>query len=62
MREFDETTNPAGPESRLDHLVNGELNEADRRELILQLEHEPDGWRRLRWPFWRRSAGSRNWE
>jgi hypothetical protein len=42
------TTNP---QSLLDRLVDGELSEADRRELLLQLEHEPEGWRRCALAF-----------
>lgn len=42
------TTNPQG---QLDRLVDGELTEADRRELLLQLEHEPEGWRRCALAF-----------
>jgi hypothetical protein len=30
----------------LDLLVDGELNDAQRRELLLRLERSPDGWRR----------------
>jgi anti-sigma factor RsiW len=29
----------------LDRLVDGELNDAERRELLLRLERTPDGWR-----------------
>ena len=39
------------PEQQVDLLVDGELSEADRRELLLQLEHEPDGWRRCALAF-----------
>jgi hypothetical protein len=36
---------------QLDRLVDGELGEAERRELLLRLEHEPDGWRRCALAF-----------
>ena len=42
---------PTNPQSQLDRLVDGELTEADRRELLLQLEHEPEGWRRCALAF-----------
>src|SRR5271165_2973202 len=35
----------------VDRLVDGELGEADRRALLVQLEHEPDGWRRCALAF-----------
>jgi len=35
----------------MDRLVDGELPEAERRELLLQLETEPDGWRRCALAF-----------
>src|SRR3569833_1057092 len=43
----------------LDSLVDGELNEDDRRQLLVQLESEPSGWRRCALAFleaqrWRR--------
>ena len=61
MNRNDETMNPTGPESQVDRLVDGELNDSDRRELLLQFEREPEGWRRAPWRFWKPSAGSRNW-
>ena len=51
MSEFDENIHPAAPEPRIDMLVDGELSEADRRALLLQLEHDPDGWRRCALAF-----------
>src|ERR1017187_1735563 len=61
MSNFDEDIRPtephfggrdaAGPERQFDLLVDGELSEADRRALLLQLEHEPDGWRRCALAF-----------
>ncbi len=36
---------------RLDKLADGELNEAERRELLLRLDDEPDGWRRCALAF-----------
>jgi anti-sigma-K factor RskA len=35
----------------LDRLVDGELNETERRALLLRLEHSPDGWRRCALAF-----------
>lgn len=35
----------------LDRLVDGELGETERRELLLRLEHSPDGWRRCALAF-----------
>jgi hypothetical protein len=35
----------------LDRLVDGELNEAERREFLLRLEQSPDGWRRCAHAF-----------
>lgn len=32
-------------ENRFDLLVDGELGESDRQELLSRLDHEPDGWR-----------------
>ena len=51
MSDFDENIHPATPERQFDLLVDGELSEADRRALLLQLEHEPDGWRRCALAF-----------
>ena len=34
-------------DSQLDRLIDGLLSEPERRELLLRLEAEPDGWRRL---------------
>lgn len=35
----------------LDRLVDGELSESERRELLLRLERSPDGWRRCALAF-----------
>jgi hypothetical protein len=35
----------------IDRLVAGELTEVERRELLLSLESEPDGWRRCALAF-----------
>src|ERR1017187_5596583 len=61
MSNFDEDIRPtephfggrdaAGPERQFDLLVDGELSETDRRDLLLELEHEPDGWRRCALAF-----------
>jgi hypothetical protein len=58
----DETTNSTGAEGQLDRLVDGELNETDRRELLLQFEREPEGWRRCALAFleaqcWKQELG-----
>jgi len=47
----------------LDRLVDGELSDADRRELLLRLEHEPHGWRRCALAFleaqsWKEDLGA----
>lgn len=47
----------------LDRLVDGELTDAERRELLLHLERTPDGWRRCALAFlenqaWRGEAKS----
>ena len=62
MSDFDDNTRPASPAQQFDLLVDGELSEADRRALLLQLEHEPDGWRRCALAFleaqcWRAELG-----
>ncbi len=46
-----ENIHPENPQRQVDLLVDGELSEADRRALLLQLEHEPDGWRRCALAF-----------
>ena len=51
MSDFDDNIFPTSPQRQLDLLVDGELSEADRRALLLQLEHEPDGWRRCALAF-----------
>ena len=38
-------------ERLLDRLVDGELADDERRELLLQLEKNPDGWRRCALAF-----------
>jgi hypothetical protein len=48
----------------LDRLVDGELTDAERRELLLKLERTPDGWRRCALAFlehqaWR--SESKSW-
>jgi len=44
-REYDEQ------QQRLDRLVDGELSEAERRQLIAALDEQPDGWRRCALAF-----------
>jgi hypothetical protein len=51
MNHCDENIQPSSPEGQVDLLVDGELSEAERRDLLLQLEHEPDGWRRCALAF-----------
>ncbi|MBL9084418.1 MAG: hypothetical protein JNK76_21635, partial [Planctomycetales bacterium] len=36
---------------QLDRLVDGEVSETERRELLLRLEHSSDGWRRCALAF-----------
>jgi len=38
---------------RFDLLVDGELSERQRRELLAGLDHEPGGWRRCALAFFR---------
>jgi hypothetical protein len=45
-----------------DRLVDGELSESQRRELLTSLDHEPDGWRRCALAFleaqsWKKEFG-----
>jgi hypothetical protein len=51
MSGFDESMGSSAEQRQVDRLVDGELSEADRRVLLLQLEHEPDGWRRCALAF-----------
>jgi len=52
MNPIDGNTNrPPTDDEALDLLVDGELDEARRRELLLRLEREPDGWRRCALAF-----------
>lgn len=58
----DETLTPED-ERLLDLLVDGELSETQRRELLLRIERAPDGWRRCALAFleaqaWRGEAKS----
>ena len=51
-----------GQERQFDLLVDGELDEKDRRELLSRLDHEPDGWRRCALAFlqaqaWQQALG-----
>src|SRR5258708_18156362 len=48
---------------RFDRLVDGELPNGERRELLLRLETEPEGWRHCALAFleaqsWRQAFGS----
>ena len=52
MNPIDGNTNRAlGDDEALDLLVDSELDEARRRDLLLRLEREPDGWRRCALAF-----------
>ncbi len=61
-RENDES--PGRADDRLiDRLVDGELPDVERRQLLLRLETEPDGWRRCALAFleaqtWREALGT----
>ena len=63
MNPIDDITNVRGDDDRrLDLLIDGELNESERRSLLLQLDQEPDGWRRCAMAFleaqcWRKEFG-----
>jgi hypothetical protein len=48
-----ENQQPRSPEDDrlIDRLVDGELPDAERRELLLRFEREPDGWRRCALAF-----------
>jgi len=61
MNPIDEIK-PAGKDHRFDLLVDGELSETDRHELLSRLDDEPGGWRRCALKFleaqaWRESFG-----
>jgi hypothetical protein len=63
MSENDERIDSASPEIQLDRLVDGELNDTDRRETLLRLEREPEGWRLCALAFleaqcWKQELGS----
>lgn len=54
---------PADDDRRFDLLVDGELSEAERRELLTALDNEPVGWRRCALAFleaqcWKKELGS----
>ncbi|MCE5269095.1 MAG: hypothetical protein LLG00_14565 [Planctomycetaceae bacterium] len=58
-----DTRNPLSDDARLDRLVDGELSEKERRELLKSLEEEPGGWRRCALAFleaqcWKESLGA----
>jgi len=51
-------------DSAIDRLVDGELADAERRELLIQLENDPDGWRQCALAFledqaWRSAIAGR---
>jgi hypothetical protein len=46
MKEFEELS-----AQQLDRLVDGELSDAERRELLQAADREPDGWRRVALAF-----------
>jgi hypothetical protein len=56
----DSNPTPAEELLRLDKLVDGELDDAQRRQLLTDLENQPEGWRRCALAFleaqaWKRS-------
>jgi hypothetical protein len=62
MNPIDRNT-PTSDDQRFDLLVDGELNEAARRELLSRLDEEPGGWRRCALAFleaqsWRHVFGA----
>jgi hypothetical protein len=62
MTRTDDNLELRDDDQRLDLLVDGELSEADRRALLLQLDHVPDGWRRCALAFlqaqcWKQELG-----
>ncbi len=50
MRTFEERSDAIDSAS-LDRLVDGDLTDTERRELLLRLESDPDGWRRCALAF-----------
>jgi len=61
MSEADRNT--FGDDQLLDLLVDDELTESQRRELLCRLDEMPDGWRRCASAFleaqcWKKEAGS----
>ena len=50
MRTDEERPNPLDG-AAIDRLIDGEMSDTERRELLLQLENEPDGWRRCALAF-----------
>ena len=63
MNPIEETTMDDRNDRRLDLLVDGELDENDRRELLRGLDREPDGWRRCAMAFleaqtWKQALGA----
>ena len=62
MNPIDQNT-PTSDDQRFDLLVDGELNESARRELLSRLDDEPGGWRGCALAFlesqsWRRELGA----
>jgi hypothetical protein len=54
--------NPNADDTRFDRLVDGELSEEERRELLVGLDGEPGGWRRCALAFlegqcWKQAVG-----
>ena len=59
MRSIDESNDP------VDRLVAGDLSDSERRDLLLRLENDPDGWRSCALAFledqaWRQALGIRD--
>src|SRR5262245_31691950 len=62
---IDSGENGRGDEALIDLLVDGELGEEERRELLRRLDEVPGGWRRCAFSFleaqvWRESARVRD--
>jgi hypothetical protein len=62
MRSFEERPESVDGRS-IDRLVDGELSASERRELLLRLENDPEGWRRCALAFledqaWRQAFGA----
>lgn len=62
MNPTDDITSTGGDDRRFDLLVDGELSEAQRSDLLKHLDDEPEGWRRCALAFleaqcWKQELG-----